>query len=657
MKIFFRALISLFIVLLSIHSSKAQDRLTVIHTNDLHSELMGFSPVIDYTPEKTGDDATIGGWSRIATIIKSVKKSRSNPVLVLDAGDYTMGSLFHTICREEGLELRILKAMGYDAVGVGNHEFDFMPIGFAKMLNAAHKKNEIPMVLLSNAVFSKESGRDDLLEDAFRRNIVRRHAIIEKGNLKIGIFALLGIDAAEVAPFASPVKFADRLETAKEMVEKLRKENKADLVICLSHSGLLNRPGKDPEDVELAKKVSGIDLIISGHSHTKLDRPLIIGGTIIVQSWEYGKRVGILDITLKKGKAAVESYISRSVDDTVAGDAKIQQMINRHVPIIEQKILAPLGFSYGMKIAKTGFDIDFEEKALEYPMGNLIADSIRWYANKYAFDPKDPQTKIVAAVESTGTIRNGLLKGKTGVIAVCDIFKSFPLGIGFTDKDDRIGYPIVTVYVTAEEIKKALEVLTTIAPLKGNSYFLQVSGLKFTYNPYRMLFDRVTGIWLGDEQSGYEKLDYSSSNRKLYRIAANIYNATFLKIIGGFTSGILTIVPKDRHGNPIDDLNSAVIDRDPHTPGIQGLREWAGLIEFMKTFPDTDGDGLPNIPESYRQAQGRIIARASINPIQLLRGGNWLTWGVFGAILIIIAIVVVVVYVVVKKIRKKKKGL
>lgn len=645
-------LLSLSTIIILAQPVFAQERLTIIHTNDLHSELMGFPPTIDYTPNTTNDDTTIGGWARIATIINSTKKTKSNPVLILDAGDYTMGTLFHTICREEGLELRLLGIMGYDAVAVGNHEFDFMPLGLARMLNSAHNKGKIPQVLLSNAVVSKESPRDDLLEDAYRKKIIRTHAIIHKGNTKIGLFALMGVDAAEVAPFASPVKFADRIETAKKMVALLRNEEKVDMVICLSHCGLTRRAGKDSEDEEMAKKVPDIDIIISGHTHTKLDQPLVIGNTIIVQAWEYGKRVGVLDILFQNRKAKIESYRYIPVDDTIPGDAALQRIIDQHIAIIEKNILSPYKFGYAMKIAQTGFDLDYEEKAGEYPIGNLIADSLRWYANKYAYDAKDPETKIVAAIESSGIIRNALSKGKTGNLAVCDIFKTFPLGIGFTDADDLIGYPIVTVYVTAEEIKKALEVLTTVAPLKGNSYFLQVSGLKFTYNPRRMLFDRVTGIWLGDENSGYEPLDFSSNNPKLYRIAANIYNATFLKIIGRFTSGILTIVPKDRHGNPIDDLNKVIIDRDPNRQGIQGLREWAGIIEFMKTFPDTDGDGIPNVPEKYKGTLGRIIAQPSINPIALLRGGSWLTWSAFGVITIIIALLAGAILLVARKIRK-----
>ncbi len=628
--------------------------ITIIHTNDMHSQLLGFAPNIDYTPRRVGDDATIGGWARVAAIIKAARKERTCPVLTLDAGDYLMGSLFHTICREHALELRLLREMGYDAVAVGNHEFDLTPSGLARIVNAARKNGALPPVLLSNAVFSEESAKDDTLEKAFNENLVRRYLLLERGGIRIGIFAVLGADAVEVAPFASPVKFEGIVEASKKMVAFLRDEKKSQMVICLSHSGLTQYRGAPSEDEELARQVKGIDLIVSGHTHTKLEQPLVVDGTIIVQGWEYGKCVGILDLDVDGTRARVKNYRYVNVNDTVAGDGAIQAIIDRHIPIIEKEVLSPYGLWFNQVIAESDFDIEYVETDREFPMGNLIADSIRWYANRHVYDPKDPASKVVAAVESNGIIRDPLLKGTSGKLAVCDIFRTFPLGLGFGG-DDSMGYPIVTLYITASEMKKALEVLTTIAPIKGNSYYLQVSGLKFTYNPRRVLFDRVTGIWLGDAVTGYEKLDCTSGNRKHYRIAANIYNATFLKIIGGFTRNILTIVPRYRDGRPIDDLTKAIIDRDAKAPGIQGLKEWAGLIEYMKTFPDTDGDGIPNVPSRYRQVEGRIVMEASLSPVALLRGGSWLTWTAFAVVLVLLAGITAVTVFVVRKLRGSRK--
>jgi len=622
--------------------------LTIIHTNDLHSHLLGFSPNIDYRPDVTGGDDTRGGWARIATILKQEREKRKNPVLVLDGGDFLMGSLFHMISREEAVELRLMKEMGYDAVTLGNHEFDLKPRGLAQILQSAEAKGGMPSIVFSNAIFSKESDRDDTLEGAFKKGLVKPYMVVEKGGMKIGIFGLMGKDAAEKAPFASGVKFKNPVETAKEMVKVLREKEKADMVICLSHSGLSKNKARSEDEI-LAREVQGIDVIVGGHSHTRLDKPLTVNSTLILQASAYGKCVGVLDLLRDQGKAKLKDYRLIDIDSAIPGDMALQKKIDSFIDAIDQRVLKEVHLSSNKIIGKTAFDLKIIEE--ESPLGNLIADSIRWYVNKYDFDPKDPKTKVVVAIESNGVIRDDLLKGKTGALAVSDVFRSIPLGIGM---DDTMGYPLISCYLYASEIKKALEVLTSVYPSKGSSYFLQVSGLKFTYNPRRVIFDRVTNIWLGSEEEGYVTLDYSASNQNLYRIAANIYNTTFLKIVGKYTYQILNIVPKDRNGTPVADLAAFRVDGDKNKDGIQELKEWIGVMEYIKSFPDTNGDGLPDVPEKYKGQLGRIVKEASLNPVSLLSRGTIVTWAAFSAIVAVLLLLTLIVRFTVKKVRKRR---
>jgi 5'-nucleotidase len=256
----------------------------------------------------------------------------------------------------------------------------------------------------------------------------------------------------------------------------------------------------------------------------------------------------------------------------------------------------------------------------------------------------------VVALESNGLIRDNILRGQTGALAVTDVFAAIPLGIG---ADDTMGYPLVTFYFPASEIKKALEVLTSVYPRKGPSYFLQLSGVKFTYNPRRVIFDRVTDIRLGSEEEGYVSLDYSESNKTLYRMTTNIYNATFLKIIGKYTYQILNIVPKDLNGNPIHDLSASRVDADKNQPGIQELKEWIGVMEYIRSFPDTNGDGSPDVPDKYRGKLGRIISQASWNPVSLLSKGTMVTWAAFSVVLVLILFLGLLTLLAVKKLRRK----
>jgi 5'-nucleotidase len=344
----------------------------------------------------------------------------------------------------------------------------------------------------------------------------------------------------------------------------------------------------------------------------------------------------------------LKNYRLIDIDAAIPGDMALQKKVESFIETIDRDVLQKVGLSSKKVIAQTAFDLRIVED--ESNLGNLIADSIRWYVNKHDYDPKDPLTKVVVAIESNGVIRDDLLRGKTGALAVCDVFRTIPLGIGM---DDTMAYPLVSNYLYASEIKKALEVLTSIYPRKGNSYFLQVSGLKFTYNPRRVIFDRVTDIWLGSEEEGYVRLDYSESNKNLYRMATNIYDAAFLNIVGKYTYQLLNIIPKDRNGAPVADLASFLLDADKIQPGIQELKEWIGVVEYIRSFPDTNGDGLPDIPDKYKGKLGRIVVEASLNPISLLSRGTTVTWVVVSAVAGLIIILSLVAVMIVRKVRRR----
>lgn len=640
----FRIFVIILSLLFSMESLAAEKLLTIVHTNDMHSHFQGFSPETDYRPFDIGTDRTQGGWARVATIITNTKKEKDHPVLVFDAGDFSMGSLFHMLTREEAFELRLLKMMGYDAVTLGNHEFDLKPKGLAAMLMASKAHDGLPQIVFASAIFDPTKPQLKSLQDAFAEAGVKPYTVITRGDLKIGVFGLFGKDAVEFSPFAKPLTFSDPVKAASEMVHILRTKEKVDMVVCLSHGGLRVNP-KFSEDEILAGKVKGIDVIISGHTHTKLDQPIIVGDTIIVQAWCYGKQVGILDIAWSNGKVTVKKYTPVPVNSAVSADARIQKVINSFRQKLDHEFLGPLKLSYNQVIAETRWDLSLA--AEESPLGNLLADSIRRAVNRVDSDPKSPGSLVRVAVESNGIIRDDLLRGTTGKISVGDLTRTFPLGIGL---DDSMGYPLISFYLYGYEIKRATEILTSIRPLKHNDdYFLQVSGIKFEYNPHRMFFDRVTAIEIGSEEEGYHPLDYGQSNKNLYRVAANIYNATFLKMVGRFTYSFLEIIPKDKNGQPIDDLAEALVDTDKTKPGIQELKEWICLIDYVQSFKDENGNGLPDMPDKYSHKLGRIVEKPTWNPVNLLSRAEKPTLIALAAFLVAALLVVGVVFLVVKR--------
>jgi 5'-nucleotidase len=290
-------------------------------------------PASDYDPFKLNDDRTRGGFARLAWLIAQRKAARGNegPVLVLDAGDYSMGTAFGAATGETGCELQLMSHMGYDATTFGNHDFDFGPAGLAKSIDVAVKAGRFSPVVASNTNFA---GTDPTLADLqrlARDGVIRRHLVIDRGGIRFGIFGVLGKEAQFYTTGAEAVTFADANETAKEMATTLRENEKADVVICLSHGGVEKGPdGRfiEGDDVRVAEAAPGIDVVIGGHSHTELSEAIIVNGrTPVVQTGMEGRNLGELVITLDGRKLTVVSYRLYPIDDTIAGDRAVNHEI------------------------------------------------------------------------------------------------------------------------------------------------------------------------------------------------------------------------------------------------------------------------------------------------------------------------------------------
>jgi len=580
-------------------AAETPSALTIMHTNDLHSHLLGFGPNSEYTPLITGDDDTVGGFARIAGKVDEIRTAHDgiNPVLLVDAGDFMMGTGF--VLLRGAAELSLMDALGYDCITLGNHEFDWTPDGTAQILsNIIYPSPGLNLpVVASNLIFDDVHTGDDNLKDLFDAGVIQPYYIKDLGydwnNYRIGFFGLVGKDADSVAPFAYPITFRDQAETAQDMVDAL--DGIVDLIVCLSHSGL-------EEDTALAAAVSGIDVIISGHTHETTTAPIVENGTIIVQTGSYGRNLGVLDLDISAG-VSWSDFELVPINDDILGDSAIDAVVGSLVADLDD-ILDPMGYAFQGVIAETAFDLT-QSAGVEGNLGNLVTDAMSWMVDQYETDHL-----VDFAFESAGVIRDNIDMGSSGQIAFSDAFRVIPLGFGL---DGAVGYPMVTIYVTAAEVKKALEVLTTVYPLEGSDYWLSVSGLKVEYNPNLIPFFRVLRVWVPDGEGGWCKLDTSFLNKNLYKIAINYYVAQFIAVVGDYTYGILTIDPKDASGvsyldetaHP-DGLDEARVDIDPGTAGIQELQQWVGFVDYLEQFDDAGSNGIPDIPASYAGPEGRI---------------------------------------------------
>ncbi|MCI8552699.1 MAG: bifunctional metallophosphatase/5'-nucleotidase, partial [Lawsonibacter sp.] len=238
----------------SVWASAPTHRATVLFTHDLHSHFL---------PQPDGQGGESGGYARLKTALDRERAAHPD-ALVLDGGDFSIGSLIQTLYTTQGAELRTMGALGYDAAAVGNHEFDHTGTGFAAMLNAAVGSGDrVPALLMANYKPAGDNPNKLDIQRAMSAYGVRDYMLLERSGVTYGIFGLMGEDSHSCAP-SSGFTLGNMAENAQRCVDALKAEG-AEFIICLSHSGT-NEKKKLSEDERLAEKVPGIDLIVSGHT-------------------------------------------------------------------------------------------------------------------------------------------------------------------------------------------------------------------------------------------------------------------------------------------------------------------------------------------------------------------------------------------------------
>jgi len=595
---------------------------SILHTNDMHSAFIGMGPESDYTPLTLNDDATRGGYARLAALIATRKQALQElgPVLVLDAGDYSMGTPFAAATREIGGELQLMSRMGYDATTFGNHDFDLGPDGLGKSIDVASRAGRIPVVVASNTDFLGDNATLVGLQQLTKVGVIRRHLVIERGGIRFGLLGVIGKEAQFYTTGAGAVTFSDAVESAQAVVKVLRETEKVDVVIALSHGGVeLGKDGRytKGDDVQLAEAVPGIDVVIGGHSHTELHDPIIVNGrTPVVQTGLEGRNLGELVITLDDGSLRVEFYCLRPIDDTIAGSRAINEEIEALKKDVTTAVFASRGYSVDQPLAVAPQDLPntFTDIAAGTILANLVTDAFR------------VATGADIGFTANGMVRAGLQRGKSGVQTVYDVFKIAPLGAGVVDA--TAGSALITAYLSGRELKDLLEFLLVDNPTHPGEYFPRTSGLRFRYDKSRPVFDVVTAIELGDLDHGYHAIDISGKDERLYSVTCPLMFGQIAVGIPKYTHGKLPLAPKNKDGEPLASKVEALdAPHDRHTPyllpprgttdkssvatagngSVTEVKEWQAIMDYLRRLPVTSRGELPVIPVDARAAEVRAI--------------------------------------------------
>ena len=619
----------------------AQKEVDIVFTHDTHSHLSSYETVYE------DEVRELGGYARLKTIIDE-KKEENPDTLVVDAGDFSMGTLAQTIYEQQAAELRMLGAIGCEVTTLGNHEFDYRSEGLANMLNSAKASGDVlPEMVVCNVDWDAMQAEglnegQQLIADSFSNYDVKDYVVLQKGDVRIAVLGVFGKDSLACAPTCE-LLFEDPVEAVKETVADIQENEDVDMIVCVSHCGTWEDESKSEDDI-LAKSVPQLDLIISGHTHTELHEPIVHGNTYIVSCGEYTKRLGSLHMQQREdGRWDITEYELVPLSADVTADADTQTKVDAFMDMVDSEYLADFGYTSDQVLAENDVSFsalnDLYTEHTEHNLGDIISDAYV-YAVEHAADYNGVPVDV--AVVPSGTIRDTYLPGN---ITVENVFTSFSLGIG---ADGVPGYPLIDVYLTGAELKTAAEIDASISDYMTTAR-LYCSGLNMTYNPNRMILNKVTDLYL--EGADGERIEIEDD--KLYRVVADLYSGQMLSAVTDMSYGILSIVPKYADGTPIEDFEDAII-----TENGKELKAWDAIARYMSSFSDTDGDGIGNVPEYYSELHGRKVVSDSRNIAELLRHPSKYAYMIVAAVVVIILIVVLLVFLVVKLIKKlmQRKG-
>ena len=625
---------------------------TILFTHDLHSHFL---------PQPAEDGGESGGYARLKTAIDR-EREKCPDALLLDGGDFSIGSLVQTLYTTQAAELRTMGALGYDAVTLGNHEFDHTGEGFARMLNAAKKAQAafgvlassqfsasvedyreqygpltatLPALLEANYRPADDTPDKDAIQQAMDDYGVQETMLLERGGVTYGIFGLMGVDSDDCAP-TSGFALEDAAQAAERCVTVL-KEQGAQFIICLSHSGTDEDP-KLSEDELLAKAVDGIDVMISGHTHSTLTEPIVVNDTYIVSCGPYCRNLG--SITLRKyenetGSKELVDYHLTPIDETLKENSNIAAMVDTWKDKVGDTYLSRYGLTYDQVLTTTSFDLNTPVSGVQENngLGSLAADAFRWAAQTLAAEPYEGHT---VAVTADGVLRAPL---RTGQITVSQAFDVLSMGVG---ADGTSGFPLVEVYLTGKEVKAAMEVDASVTPIMPAAQ-LYMSGALYSFNTNRMFFNRVYNARLLANDGTEREIE----DDQLYRVVTGMYSAQMLGTVKTKSMGLLSLEPKMADGSPVTDFNDCILyDKDGNE-----IKEWYALAAYLESF------GKDGVPEAYASGlgDGRKTVTHGLSPSELLTDWNWITWTVVLAALAVLLLAVLLVRLILRRARRKRE--
>ncbi len=486
-----RFLLSAAAFALTAGTASADYTITILHTNDFHAR---FEPINGYDGPCAAEDNTagecFGGTARLVNAIEDAR-ARSNNSILVDGGDQFQGTLFYSYYKGQ-MAAEMMNKLGYDAMTLGNHEFDDGPEVLASFMAAV----DFP-ILMSNADVSAEP----LLADTLAKSTV-----IERGGERIGLIGLTPEDTHELASPGDNISFSDPVAAVQAEVDRLTEEG-VNKIIVLSHSSYA-------VDQRVAAGTTGVDVIVGGHSNTLLSNtderaegpyPTMVGNTAIVQAYAYGKYLGELNVTFDEA-----GNVTEAVGEPILIDASVPE--DEAIVARISDLAAPLDEIRNTVVAEAAGALEGDRsvcRAQECSMGNLIADAML---------ARVADQGVSVALQNSGGIRASI---DAGEVTKGEVLTVLPFQ-----------NTLSTFEVTGAVLVEALE--NGVSQMEeGAGRFLQVAGMNFSVDAAAPAGARIADVMIGGAPVEMETVYTVVSNNfvrnggdgfGMFKTAANAYD-------------------------------------------------------------------------------------------------------------------------------------
>lgn len=560
---------------------------------------------------------------------------------VLDAGGFSIGTVYQSIFASSAPELRTMGEMGYDATGMAASEFSYGETALGSMLSKASsyrktKKtttstynrktyqtettttfhNTMPVVTCGNLDWKKTlSARGHqkdarMLQKAWNQYDVTDYTVIKKNGIRMAVFGLMGEQQGKKTE-EQGVFWNDRISRAKEIVAEIRANEKVDLITCLSSGGVSDIKGQKGEDVDLAKEVDGIDLILSANGNHAISTPIVKNHTTIVAAKGETQQTGHLVLKKNGSFYRVRQYHLYDMNQAVKKDSGTAETVAAFRSAVNRKYMKQYGYRYDQKLVNNKEGIA--------STGDLVSDAMR----------RDTHADVALISDASLTAM------KQGVVTGAVAYDTCGQGLG---PDGTSGDPVVVAYLNGKDVRKLAEI-TQSQSAKNDLNAIHLSGLIYSYNAHRIPMNQTFDLRLA-RNGTKQKID----NNKQYKVALGYTEVKYLFQKRTSRFDPLRITFHEKNGNTVSAPDRLVLRNNG-----KEVKEWQTLASYLQHMSSKQ------LANTYHRNDDRAMNRTGWNPLTLFSGLNTIVLLMAIGIAVIVAVVLIVIFLIRRR-RNTRRG-